>query len=310
MKSFLRTYIIWLSLFLIATGIICFVNAGLLKRLSEVRPHTTPNILFLGDSHAQTAIDSAVFPAALNMAQSSEELVFTYYKLKYMLNACPDLDTVAISLAYHTLLEYEEKSPAFADESMMRYALILEDYMRITEWNYLKVFWLQALHWKLGLPNKFVWDYTMQAYRGQQTFDKAPFRGGSISHEAAHLDSADIDEIMNRHFFPEAGKACGISQMQLYYLQRILALCRNHNVFLIVYNSPVSKKYAAAMPHRYALWLQSTYHYLSGQAGCRVFDYGNAMESESMFYDHDHLNREGAQLFSAQLRAGIDRISN
>lgn len=310
MNTFLRTFTIWLSIFLMLTGILCFVNAGFLKTWAEQVPEKAPDILFLGDSHAQTAIHPDIFPDALNMAQSSEELVFTYYKLKHMLRVCPELDTVAISLSFHTLLHYEEKVPAFADESMMRYALLLEDYEKIDEWNKLKSFWLHILYWKLGLPNKFIWDYTSQAYRKAQTFEKAPYRGGYISHEEAHIDSADINEIMKRHFFPDGDKACLLSHMQLYYLQSMIQLCRSHEVVLIFYNSPVSKKYAQAMPLQYAVWLQAAYAYLNRQEGCFVFDYHTAMESDGHFYDHDHLNLKGAKLFSEKLRASIDRLSN
>jgi hypothetical protein len=306
MKLFIKSFFWWSFIFLGLTGIFSLFNVYQLNKWKDVSPASCPKIVFLGDSHAQTAFDSLIFINSLNMAQSSEELVFSYYKLKHLIKLCPNLDTIAISLSYHTLLKYDSKEVNFANESMMRYALIMEDYTKISEWNHHKVFWTYLLYWKLGFPNKQILDYSIQAFNQDLKFDKLPFRGGSIRHQESYMEKADIHEIMNRHFYSTSGKPIGPSRMQLFYLYRILQLCKDKNIHLLFINTPVSKSYTSQMPDKYNIWLKTTHTFLRKQTGCTVFDYGAFIDSSSLFYDHDHLNVKGTEQFSKHLRQAIN----
>lgn len=299
---------IWLLIFLSITTILSTANSFYLRKWTLLKPKTCPNFLFLGDSHAQTSIHPEIFKNELNMAQSSEELVFTYYKLKYMLSNCPIIDTIAYSLSYHSLLEYELKPTNFANESMMRYSLILDDYLNITEWNQLKVLWLNFIYWKLGLPNKYIWNYSIQAFRNELSFDKLPFRGGAVIHKKSNIDKANVIEVINRHFFSESGEAHNLSNMQLFYLQRLIQLCQDKNVNLIFYTTPVSQSYMDRLPKNYSKWQHSILHYLRNQPSCHVLNLSEKSVAPELLYDHDHLNEVGAINFSKALRRSIDSL--
>jgi hypothetical protein len=269
-----------------------------LSRWKEVCPQSCKNLVILGDSHAQTAFDSLSLPTYLNMAQSSEELVFTYYKLNHLIKSCCKIDTVIISLSFHTLLEYAFKPSDFANESMNRYALILDDFNTISEWNTHKAFWINLLYWRMGLPNKNTLNYSFQSINNELTFDRLPFRGGSVRHQNSNILKADIDKLISRHFFSKSGETIKISKMQLFYLLQLIQLCQTYNIQMIFVNTPVSESYLNHMPKKYERWLKHIQSYLQMQHRCMVLDLSRTQNKPDFFYDHDHLNLDGAREFT------------
>jgi len=308
MQKFLKYFVLWLSVFICITGIISCVNRYYLQSLLEVKSEALFHILLSGDSHIQTALNEEKIPGSLNIAQSSEELVFTYYKLKHFINLHPETDTLLFGLSLHTCLSYDKKPIAFADESMRRYGLLLEDYCKISEWNTYKTFWLHLLYWKIGLPNKFIWDYSKRAFKNETRFEELPFRGGSVKHASANLDTADVQVILDRHFQTETSGGTEISRMQLFYLIRLVQLCQAHAIVPVFINTPLSNEYKENTPKKYFLWHARILSLLSQKYNCFTLDYANINFERELYYDHDHLNESGMNVFSEKLRMDINDL--
>src|SRR5688572_25260441 len=104
MKSFLKKltgYILFLSIFFsLLLFVLSFFNKRLLGQYKN-EPHL--NMLILGDSHVQNAVDDGQLPYSINLSQGLEMFMFSYAKLKVMLESHPHIKKVILGCSYHNL---------------------------------------------------------------------------------------------------------------------------------------------------------------------------------------------------------------
>jgi hypothetical protein len=65
--------------------------------------------IFIGDSHMEKAINDSLLENSVNLAQSSESLYFSYYKLKILLEHNPTIKDVYLGFSYHSVSSYYDK---------------------------------------------------------------------------------------------------------------------------------------------------------------------------------------------------------
>jgi hypothetical protein len=96
MKKFLFNILIFFTLNLIilifALSSVYFITSSSSFKISEEK-----NIIVVGDSHTECAIDDSIFSYSINISQSGTAYLYSYVKLRKFLNENPHVDTVLIS---------------------------------------------------------------------------------------------------------------------------------------------------------------------------------------------------------------------
>lgn len=65
--------------------------------------------VFLGDSHVRYAVYNNLLSHSINLANSSESIYFSYYKLKQLLKANQSIETVYLGFSYHNISDYYDQ---------------------------------------------------------------------------------------------------------------------------------------------------------------------------------------------------------
>ena len=94
--------------------IICFVTGIIFgtKYFDLARfPFKQENVhvLILGDSHTQCGIDDALLPNSLNLSESADTYFYSYVKLKRMLKANPQIDTLILGYADFNITDNQDR---------------------------------------------------------------------------------------------------------------------------------------------------------------------------------------------------------
>lgn len=292
--------ILLIILLLISMGYLAqSIRARREERISTEFPsEEETRVLILGDSHAVAGIDPQYIPFSANWAQVGEELEFSYYKLLHALRVglkpkdliltCSFFNFLApkdsqseMMKRYHPLLDKDFYKAKFAfqeaDASVYYYYLtniIMPDYIPV------------------GILNDFVLLHGPLDYYG--AYDRR--EGSAIG------DLRSLHKAIQRHYF--VGKELrDFSPLRVHYFNEFITLCRDQDIRLWVVNTPLNDQYIERVPTE----ISSQYYQIiaNRKHDFKFLDYSHISLPDSMFFDYDHLNYNGAQIFSEVIASGL-----
>ena len=243
--------------------------------------------IVMGDSHAELAIDDRHWPQAINLANTSESFLFTYYKLQPLLAHNPQIRRVYLSYGYHSLSGYYDEvlSGKPAKDVATRYFYILPAPVR--------------QHLLLSNRNALLLTLRNIGLNGIKNLvaHKKPMLG---QYENDFLASTMVPEAMIRRVksqFYQDGKLIPFSENNISYLQRIVRLCKERHVDLVMLSTPVHPAYEARVPETYKQ------KYREVAQGLTLREFHNLLLPDNSFApDGDHVSALGAQLVTAALQ--------
>ncbi|GAB6012094.1 hypothetical protein [Viscerimonas tarda] len=245
------------------------------------------NVLIVGDSHLECALNDLIVDNAVNLAHSGEAYIFTCTKLKLFLEANPHIDTVLLSFNYRSLLTESELwlHDKNSEQNMDRYCRFFngEERMLFSKTVYYYKSLLRFPYIYRGLPiNK------MLGNKNNYTNLKM---GGYLYHDQDDLQH-DIDLYGASYKEKQlTGDDYNPSSTQYIYLHKIVEYCTQHNVKLIFVNTPVYLGYQYGVEEYYAFYKEK-YSYI------QLWDYSDLALPDSCYADTHHLNYKGAEVFS------------
>jgi hypothetical protein len=249
------------------------------------------NIIVIGDSHTECAIDDSIFLRSFNISQSGTAYLYSYIKLRKFLEENPHIATVFVS--FHGLSIQKSRDEWVVDNStilsfVLRYislfgseeaALFLDK----------PVFYSAVIKtpvYSIGVIRKFILNHSLTA--------KDLYIGGYLFLERDKLQRAiEIEEETMR-----AGTGAAeneYSEYQLAYLLKIVELCKEKNVELVLFNAPTYN------PARYGNLSALENCYNTYFPGIKYLDYSNFPLPDYGYGDIGHLNFKGARIFSQWL---------
>ncbi len=308
MKAFLNRILIFALLLsvvlIIAASIYGYLRNQFLDA-ENLKLNTTVTTLIIGDSHAETALDDKLIPDSKNIAFHAEHYLFTYFKLKKMLEANPQITKVILSYGPHnlsqgadvTLFSLGRNSRSFARYFMLLDAEGVDDvYSPTQNWriNYLK--WKLKIPFQLKLEAKLL----VKALLGDKiALNDFPFIGKFYA-SGNHVFH-DVNEPINGHYFNK-GKQLKKSNLALKYLYKIIELCEVNNVKLILINTPLHKEYRNRIPEYFTkLYANTSLEITSKHTSVQIVDYSEQILPDSVFGDYHHVNAMGAKIVSKKL---------
>jgi hypothetical protein len=280
------------GIILILTGIFIslfiFFNYISNKQFDTYKLNLTDSILFGGDSHLRVAINDNALGCSVNLSQNGEAYLFTYYKLRRLLDNNSKLKKIYLGFSYHNFSGFYD-DVTYGDRSWYissRYFFVLpiSEKMKLLKCNFYCLF----------LYFKRIFQYAIN-----NTFNSNKENSFLGSYEIPDSDRSVTPESINRRVesqYFKKNKEYDFATINLLYLKKIIELCKSKRVDLTLVNSPLHPYYISKVPKNY----QEEYKSFIKENSLHVLDLSNFFSDDSCFMpDGDHVSKKGSFLITA-----------
>lgn len=251
-------------------------------------------IIFSGDSNIECAINDSLIPHSINIAQSGEAYLYTYVKLKALLEYNKQIKTIFVGFSFHTLDKSYDDLWLFDNEFVIEKN---KSYNYLLGLNEKKIIFMNN-------PKSYLQGITECIKENFVVIGKSYFSGTInnfggyryLVRDKLQKNIALIDSLKKNDFHFDEGKN------QIKYVKLISDLCRQNNVKLILLNVPKHKVYTKSFNYNikdYGMTVQSVLMQDS------LLDLSAMPLNDSCYGDVTHLNYKGAIVFSRYLNARI-----
>lgn len=252
------------------------------------------NIVFAGDSNIECAINDSLIPNSVNIAQGGEAYLYTYVKLKSLLEYNKQIRTVFLGFSFHTLNQSRENSWLFEDEFVIEKNRFYNYLLGSQEKNL--IFRTSPKIYVQGIR-----DYTFANFisvaKSYYSANMINFGGYKFLvrdklQENIELNRSKPDSVF--HF--EEGK------YQIEYLIRISELCKENKIKLILLNAPKHITFTESFNYNKSDYGVAVSSILENDS---LLDLSSLYFQDSCYGDVTHLNYKGARVFSELLSKKI-----
>jgi hypothetical protein len=292
MKKFLINILIFftfnLVILILVLGSVYFITSSSSFKIPEEK-----NIIVVGDSHTECAIDDSIFSRSINISQSGTAYLYSYVKLRKFLNENPHVDTVLISFHGGSI----QKS---IDEWILgdRYILAhIPEYFSLLGTEELFLFRNKPSFYSaiIKMPVKHIRGILKFVIKRTLTY-KDLYIGGYLRLDRDRLQGAI--ELEGNMEIPKNE----YSEYQLEYLLKIVELCNNKDVELILFNSPTYN------PEKYGNLSLLADCYNAYFSNITYLDFSSFVLPDYGYGDIGHLNFKGAEIFSQYLENNYESL--
>lgn len=272
--------------------IICFVTGIIFGTRYFVLAHfpfeqKNVHTLILGDSHTQCGINDTLLPNSLNLSESADTYFYSYVKLKHMLAANPQINTLILGYTNYNITDNQDRwlrSENINSFKLPIYFFLFDqedfrDFMKINPTQLLKfsgtIFKRNFSHlYRIFIKekiNKFGIGAFLDLEKQMENKEK------SINNKNINTTS--------KH-----------SEIDILYLKKINELCKTKHVKLILIATPTQDQLIATHhTKQLAFWKSHLKEAL-------YLDFSTYHLKNDNFADNSHLNGKGATNFTAVLK--------
>lgn len=291
MKNFLLRFLLFC--FIIVAGIFLTISVSnyIINSTFNYSINPSKNILILGDSQTQCALNDTVFNNALNLSESADTYFYSYIKLKKIIPQNNQIDTLFLSYAPHNVSITQDNW--LQDNSINGFKLPLHFFLfdtsdvlnfgRIAPFqllkNYPKVVGKNASHIYRIFKNEPINKFGIGGYK-------------AIFHKLDETNNEKPALILQK-------KQNQFAKTDLEYLKKIYSYCNNKKIKMILIATPLSPKVA-----NNDLRFLDKYKTFASSELCNatLLNYTNYSIEKKYFADNVHLNYQGAKLFSVMIK--------
>ena len=291
----MKKFIIRLTCFCIITIAVLVAMVGItifIMQQASFKIDHSKNILVLGASLTEAGIDDTVFKRAINLSQSGTAYMYSYCKLKKILENNPQIDTVLLSFNYSELTENKDimiqgEEYLVPHVSFLITLLSKDEFMVYKD----KIVLLQAI---LKVPIRNAGSI-VRFFKSPTDFSYKDLRIGDFAK-------------LHRHELPQSSKNRQVvdsltekeSFLQRDYLLKMVDCCKEHHVKLILLCTPI---YKSEFYENTAKLLEYHKKYVNE---IDFLDYSNFKFPDDSYYAGViHLNYKGAEFFTNYLQKNL-----
>lgn len=296
MKSFLNKLAIFLLIaFVILMTVVMLLNYKVRQEVEAYYGNSTVNILFIGDSRTQMTIDDTILSNTMNLSRELEALNYTYLKLSVLLKDNAPIQKVYLGMSYSTLSDFNDQflDGNFSTDLYAKYFFILSPEQKI------------AL-FKNNSGNIFSLSSSILVNGFKVIFKKNShdryFGNFQNNYQHTRIDEVGIRKQIQRQFYDNS-RLRNFSTKNIFYFNKIVALCKAKNVPLIVFNTPMHPHYKQQVPVAY----QTKFKDLVEQNQLQLLDFSGLISDEQLFAsDGQHVNQQGALIATQYFNRLVD----
>jgi hypothetical protein len=305
MKGFLLRVARFGILFLAVGTSVRVSNQWLIRFDRPILPEGI-DVLILGDSHIEAAIDPALIPGSRNVAISAEPFMASYYKLSRLLDHNPGVRAVVLGFGPHNLSQFNDEkflSPPTAPEMFRRYH-------RLLPWWRMKEVPVSV---SAGLAGeaRYLWTPNGDLLRGlafhffSRPPQRHPYLGGfHPGTEKVRSDSA-LSAVTTRHFRPTPSGVV-YSNLQEQFLRKIVDSVVEKGVTLVLVSTPTHDRYREAIPHFLRHRFLTLWEELVSLPGVSGLDLSDLELTDDDYRDFDHVSESGATRVTVNIAEHLD----
>ena len=289
MKQFLKKSFFFITIpILLVCLVFAWYRIQLNGKLQSVLQSNTAETVFIGDSHVQYAVNTDMIPNSINYSNTSESYYFTYYKLCKVLDESPKVKRVVLGLGYHSLSGYYDR-------------FILGDYSQSVAPKYFFVLpmseQLRTMYWHRN--HLFIFMKSVLVEADEQQSSQLTFLGKFLNEFDTTQARISSMEKRLKLQFESCQEDAYFSTINASYLDKIIALCKEKKIELLVLNTPLHEYYRTRVP-------QKMMHHLASVVqtkNLKMIDVsGLLMPDRCYIPDGDHVSLQGANTTSAYLQ--------
>lgn len=279
MRLFLKNILLFGAIVIVIFATCITAKYMITHSISFKEPENV-HFLFIGASHPYHGIDAGLTKDAVNKSARSERYMFSYLKLKQIIEANPQIDTVFIECSPTDLFKYTDDK-YFKDNEMSYFIPLYFPFFSGDEW---KIY-------SHNMPDviKLI---IQKSFHPNQLFPEQIMAGlGTQAGKNENLARMDRSEVAPAMIDGDTG-----NEINYHYLRKIIDLCNDNGIKLYGIYFPVY--------HPEYYYDQKYYHKALSEKfpDLEVLDYSNMELPDSVRYDAHHLNWYGAQIFTTELK--------
>ncbi len=264
-------------------GLLIFVLCG--RQSQQLPLDSGTRILMVGDSHPLTSLDDSLIEGAVNLAQSGEHLLYSHQVLKHLLGMMPNVEQVVLGLSYHSFTK------SF-DRAVMQSSKLNTMYPR-----YFQVLDKEAISDIADSPREYarlILRVMLKSILKEE--DRFPFIGKFSPMTENELEEDVVQVAVQRHYYQPDGEELEFSKLQLKYLDKIISLCKQQEVELVIFSAPIHDSYSAQIPEKFRQHFDGL---MAGKlSNLTHLDFHHFELPDSCYLDGDHINLHGAAVVS------------
>lgn len=258
------------------------------------------NVLFMGQSRVQNGIDDRLFNNSINYSSYGENNIYTYYKLKNILNRNDQrINTVIIPYGFSSF--FSLKNPAIAEHNYWNKYI---DYMELGEKHGKRdeyvALWLQS---KCAPYSRFI---RVAIDKKVTLFKRPKIKLKELESEEARykyaLNALEYS-LHHRNYY---------DYISYEYLKKSLNLCQEKNIRVIGIKYPITSYYHRAyreLIDKYQ-WNDSIFHKLLVEYNVELVDFEKSyFGMDELFKDTHHLNEKGKSKFSTDVKQKFQELN-
>lgn len=286
MRTFLINILLFLSLTSLLIGLLAVSTGLFTKGTFDFHINENKNILILGNSHPECAIDDSILSNSFNLAQSGSAYFYDYLKLREVIKHNVQIDTVVLGYSYGDLKENMDfwfTADDKINNKLRSYFFLLkaEDYLALLKANPAST---------LKHTPRTIFHNVKMKYKGYGYL-------GKFKPLVEHRLAEDKELIKSL----ETGSINKYSKYQIQYLLKIYEFCESNNLTLILLNTPIHKTLEEIQQPLTANYCSFVSKNLPN---AYLVDHSNLTLPESGYRDLSHLHRSGAEIYSKYLKSG------
>lgn len=291
MKKFLLKTTIFTIVLIIC--IVVFWTIICSTRSETLRLPNNENIVFLGNSHIECAVNDSIVKNSFNFARSAENMEYIYCKVKLLKQYNPQLDTIVIGydnvLLTHSYFKSAMYSPYYYDTYTFNdlKAIFQNCRFEYLEGHFAHPFdWLKIIN---IIPSFIHSDCNLHILADM---------GGYL-----YLFRDKLKEAIKLQGNKHASKISKCDANSSYFLKEIDNFCIQNDITLIFMHTPMHKSLISDVSF-YKKYYKENYEHI------RFYDFRDMHLPDSCFGDLDHLNYKGAKIFSEYLEKDVFHKQN
>ncbi|MBK8983741.1 MAG: hypothetical protein IPM38_15840 [Ignavibacteria bacterium] len=290
MKKFIIRVTVFLTIPVFA-GIIIFIAFSSIVSSVSKEYKLEPDIseIYIGDSHIQCSVNDSLISGSKNLRHTSESFYFSYYKLKLILEANPNIKKIYLGFSYHSLSDYYDD-------------FITGKYSRSISPDY---FFILPLSEQINFITRGAEDFPSYIksilISGNENLSEGniyTFAGRYLNRfKESSAAQFSMDKRLKFQYYKDK-KLNEFSEINLRYLNEIIALCKRYNIDLILLNTPLHPYYRSKLPVEYI----NKYRSITERNDLKVIDLSSiSLEDDCYIPDGDHVSEKGSLLMTKEL---------
>lgn len=266
-----------------------FTSAWFINKKANFKLVSNPKYLIIGHSHSECAFNDSLIAGFKNISESGESYFYSYFKVKKLLEQNKGVETMFVEFTNNQI-------DADMDEWIWDDKHISNRYPKFSPFMTFEDNMLLLKNNPKGYLNAFSHSNKrkMNAIISQE-YDYSKVLGGYLYLVRDKTDSllAHSNHFNIKSKLKATNSMHNISVANLLYLDKIIKLCKDYKVKIVLVRSPQHQEYEGYINEpKYKAVLKRYYNDID------YIDFSSFPLSNSAFGDFEHLNHKGARIFS------------